>query len=249
MPLAHLFAREVFSFFDQWRILMQAARSFDLARLPNAVLDWIDERIAVRQLVAGLLHVTIPRSAHTYYLGGITLFCFVVQATTGILLALYYQATPESAYDSVLVIMNQLSFGWLIRSVHSWSANLMIVACVLHLLRVVLQGAYKKPREITWMVGMGLLFVTLGFGFTGYLLPWDQRAFWATTVGTEIAGSVPFVGSLIKEFLRGGADVSALTLSRFFGVHMLILPASLAGLLVVHLLVIHQQGLADPEGD
>lgn len=228
---------------------MQVVRSFNIARFPDAVLDWIDERIAIRQLVASSLHVVIPRSAHTFYLGGITLFCFAVQATTGILLALYYQATPGSAYDSVLVIMNQVSFGWLIRSVHSWSANLMIVFCVFHLLRVALQGAYKKPREITWMVGMGLLFVTLGFGFTGYLLPWDQRAFWATTVGTEIAGSVPFVGEFMKDFLRGGADVGASTLSRFFGVHMLVLPATLAGLLGLHLLFVHQQGLADPEGD
>jgi quinol-cytochrome oxidoreductase complex cytochrome b subunit len=228
---------------------MQLGRSFRIAQLPNALLDWVDDRIGIRQLVAAALHVEIPRSAHTFYLGGITLFCFAVQATTGILLALYYQATPESAYDSVLVIMNQVNFGWLIRSVHSWSANLMIIFCVLHLLRVAGQGAYKKPREVTWMVGMGLLFVTLGFGFTGYLLPWDQRAFWATTVGTEIAGSVPFVGDLIKDFLRGGTDVGAATLSRFFGVHMLVLPATLAALLLVHLLIIHQQGLADPEGD
>ncbi len=226
---------------------MQVTRPYRVSDWPTAVVDWVDERIAVRQLVAGLLHVAIPRTAHTYYLGGITLFCFMVQATTGILLALYYQPTPETAYDSVLVIMNRLNFGWLIRSVHAWSANLMIIFCVLHLLRVVIQGAYKKPREMTWMAGMLLLFVTLGFGFTGYLLPWDQRAFWATTVGTEIAGAVPFVGDFIKQFLRGGADVSGQTLSRFFGVHVLILPVALAGLLMLHLLMIHQQGLNDPE--
>lgn len=228
---------------------MQLVRTFSLAHLFTNVLDWLDERTAIRSLVASSLHVVIPRSAHTFYLGGITLFCFTVQATTGILLALNYQATPETAYDSVLFIMNQVTFGWLVRSIHSWSANLMIIFCVLHLLRVVMQGAFKKPREITWMVGMGLLFVTLGFGFTGYLLPWDQRAFWATTVGTEIAGSVPVVGNFIKELMRGGADVSASTLSRFFGVHMLVLPATLVAFLMVHLLLIHQQGLADPEGD
>ncbi len=226
---------------------MQVSRSLNLGHLPDAVVDWVDERIGVRQLVGGLLHVAIPRTAHTYYLGGITLFCFVVQATTGILLALYYQPTPDTAYDSILVIMNQLNFGWLVRSVHSWSANLMIIFCVLHLLRIVIQGAYKKPREMTWMVGMLLLFVTLAFGFTGYLLPWDQRAFWATTVGTEIAGSVPFVGEFIKDFMRGGVDIGAPTLSRFFGVHVLILPVVLLGLLGIHLLIIHQQGLNDPE--
>lgn len=225
------------------------SRTSSPAQLSNGVLAWIEERIPLRAWIAASLHVVIPRTAHTYYLGGITLFCFVVQATTGILLALYYQPTPETAYDSILVIMNQLNFGWLIRSVHAWSANLMIIFCILHLLRIVLQGAYKKPREITWMVGMGLLFITLGFGFTGYLLPWDQRAFWATTVGTEIAGAVPFIGSFVLEFLRGGANVSAATLTRFFGVHVLVLPVALVGLLLFHLLIIHEQGLADPKGD
>lgn len=213
----------------------------------NALIDWVDERIAVRQIVAYALHVEVPRTAHTYYLGGITLFFFVVQAITGILLALYYHPTPESAYDSILFIMNAVNFGWLVRSIHAWGANLMIVFCVLHLLRVAIQGAYRAPREMTWLVGVGLLLLTLGFGFTGYLLPWDERAFWATTVGTQIAGAVPFIGNSIQEFLRGGPDLSALTLSRFFDVHVLVLPVLLAGALGLHLLFIHQQGLADPE--
>jgi menaquinol-cytochrome c reductase cytochrome b subunit len=227
---------------------MQGTRSISAGQRLNLIIDWLDERIGVRGLVAASVHVIIPRSAHTFYLGGITLFFFMVQATTGILLSLYYQPTPETAYDSILYIMNQANFGWLIRSVHAWSANMMIVFCVLHLLRIVIQGAYKKPREITWMVGMGLLGVTMGFGFTGYLLPWDQRAYWATTVGTEIAGSVPFIGAWVRELLRGGSDVSAITLSRFFGVHMLVLPLTLAALVGLHLLIVHQQGLADPEG-
>lgn len=224
---------------------MQATRSAPM-RWIEAVIDWLDERVGLRGLIEASLHVVIPRSAHTFYLGGITLFLFMSQAVTGILLSLYYQPTPDSAYNSILYIMNQVTFGWLIRSVHAWGANLMIIFCVLHMLRVVIQGAYKKPREVTWMVGMLLLFVTLGFGFTGYLLPWDQRAFWATTVGTEIASAVPLIGDSIQAFLRAGSDVSALTLSRFLGVHMLILPATLAALLGVHLLIIHQQGLADP---
>ncbi len=227
---------------------MQATRSVPM-RWINAVIDWFDERMAIRSLIAASLHVVIPRSAHTYYLGGITLFLFASQAITGILLSLYYQPTPEAAYNSILYIMNQVNFGWLIRSVHAWGANLMIIFCILHMLRIIIQGAYKAPREITWMAGMGLLFITLGFGFTGYLLPWDQRALWATTVGTEIASAVPAIGDGIRDFLRAGSDVSALTLSRFLGVHMLILPASLLGLLVVHLLIIHQQGLADPHGE
>lgn len=213
----------------------------------NRLIDWIDVRIGIRQIVAYSLHVSIPRSAHTFYLGGITLFFFIVQAITGILLALYYHPTPEAAYDSILFIMNDVNFGWLIRSIHSWSANLMIVFCVLHLLRVAIQGAYRPPREMTWLVGVGLLLITLGFGFTGYLLPWDERAFWATTVGTQIAGAVPLIGNYIQDFLRGGPDLSALTLSRFFDVHVLVLPASIIGALLLHILFIHQQGLADPE--
>lgn len=224
---------------------MQAIRSAPM-RWIEAVIDWLDERVGLRDLIAASLHVVIPRGAHTFYLGGITLFLFMSQAVTGILLSLYYQPTPESAYNSILYIMNQVTFGWLIRSVHAWGANLMIIFCILHMLRVVIQGAYKKPREVTWMAGMVLLFVTLGFGFTGYLLPWDQRAFWATTVGTQIASAVPFIGNSIQDFLRAGSSVSALTLSRFLGVHMLILPATLVAFLGVHLLIIHQQGLADP---
>ena len=213
----------------------------------NGIIDWIDERVAIRQIVAYSVHVAIPRTAHTYYLGGITMFFFLVQAITGILLALYYHPTPEAAYDSVLFIMNDVNFGWLVRSIHAWGANLMIVFCILHLLRVALQGAYRAPREMTWLVGVGLLLITLGFGFTGYLLPWDERAFWATTVGTQIAGAVPLIGNYIQDFLRSGPDLGALTLSRFFDVHVLILPVSLAGALGIHLLFIHQQGLADPE--
>jgi len=213
----------------------------------NALTEWMDRRVRIREIVGFLLHVTIPRTAHTYYLGGLTFFCFLVQGITGILLTLYYRPTPEAAYDSILFIMNEVSFGWLIRSIHAWSANLMIIFCVLHMLRVVIQGAYRPPREMTWLDGVGLLLLTLGFGLTGYLLPWDERAFWASTITTEIAGSVPLVGGMIREALRGGPELSALTLSRFFGVHVLVLPVLLSGLLGIHLLFLHQQGLADPE--
>jgi ubiquinol-cytochrome c reductase cytochrome b subunit len=208
---------------------------------------WLDLRYKLTALFGALLHVEIPISARTYYLGGITLFFFMVQATTGVLLAIYYQPTPEAAYQSILFIMNQVNFGWLIRSIHSWGANLMILFCVLHLLRVFFQAAYKAPREVTWVVGTGLLVVTLGFGFTGYLLPWDQRAFWATTVGSEIAGALPAVGQELLVFLRGGTEVTARTLSRFFGTHVLVLPLSLVGALLIHLVMVHQQGLADPK--
>jgi quinol-cytochrome oxidoreductase complex cytochrome b subunit len=227
---------------------MSVIRFLSPTRLSRATIEWVDRRTGLREFVATLLDVTIPRSAHTFYLGGLTLFSFAVQVTTGILLTLYYQGTPDNAYSSVLYVMNEVNFGWLVRSVHAWGANLMIIFCILHMLRVVVQGAFKNPREITWMAGMLLLFVTLGFGFTGYLLPWDQRAYWATVVGTEIVGAVPVIGNFILEFLRGGPEVGPLTLSRFYGVHTLVLPIILGALLTVHLFLIHQQGLADPEG-
>jgi quinol-cytochrome oxidoreductase complex cytochrome b subunit len=213
------------------------------------VWDWLDGRYQLTPLMGALLHVEIPRSIKTYYLGGITLFFFMVQVITGILLTLYYQPTPDTAYESVLFIMNEVNFGWLIRSTHAWAANLMVLFCVLHVVRIFFQAAYKAPREMTWAVGFFLLVVTLGFGFTGYLLPWDQRAYWATVVGSEIAGALPLVGEWALTFLRGGTEVTAGTLSRFFGMHVLVLPASLVALLVIHLTFVHQQGLADPTAE
>lgn len=210
------------------------------------MLGWLQARIDLERATGALLHVDIPQGVRTYFLGGTTLFFFGVQAITGILLALYYRPSPENAYQSILFIMNEVRFGWLIRSIHSWSANLMIVTCVLHLLRVYFQGAYKKPRELTWTAGVFLLLITLGFGFTGYLLPWDQRAFWATTVGTDIAGAVPLVGDFMLHFLRVGDSVSGLTLTRFFGIHTLVLPVSIVLFLLAHLALIHEQGLAAP---
>jgi quinol-cytochrome oxidoreductase complex cytochrome b subunit len=212
----------------------------------GGLADWFEQRLRARSLFAALLHVRIPAEARTYYLGGITLFLFGVQVVTGTLLSLYYKPTPDAAYDSVKYITSVVEFGWLIRSVHHWAANGMIIALVLHVLRVFVQGAYKYPRELTWVFGVALLAVTIGFGFTGYLLPWDQKAFWATTVGTEIAKAVPFIGDPLLQLLRGGPDVTDATLSRFFGMHVLVLPLALGGLLVVHLTIVHQLGLASP---
>jgi quinol-cytochrome oxidoreductase complex cytochrome b subunit len=208
--------------------------------------DWVETRLHTRSLLAALLHVRVPRTARTFYFGGITLFLFGVQVVTGTLLALYYKATPDGAYESVRFITSDVSFGWLIRSIHHWAANLMILFLVLHLLRIFFQAAYKFPRELTWLVGVGLLGLTMVFGFTGYLLPWDQKAFWATTVGTEIAGSIPVIGDQILLLLRGGADVGEATLTRFYGIHVLVLPLALGFLTVLHLTFVHQTGLADP---
>ncbi len=209
--------------------------------------SWLERRTGLGALSGALLHVRIPIEARTYYLGGITLFLFGIQVATGTLLALYYKATPDAAYDSVKFITSGVAFGWLIRSVHHWSANLMIIFMVLHVIRIFWQGAYKHRREVLWLFGAGLLVVTIGFGFTGYLLPWDQRAFWATTVGTEIAGGVPVVGNALLQLLRGGQDVTEATLGRFFGMHVLVLPLLLAALVAGHLLIVHHLGLANPK--
>ena len=214
---------------------------------PRGALGWLDEHTRLGPVISASLHVRVPRTANTMYFGGIALFLFVIQATTGTLLSLYFKGTPEAAYKSVQFITSEVNFGWLIRSIHHWGADLMILFVVLHLLRIFFQAAYKYPRQMVWLVGMLLLMVTLGFGFTGYLLPWDQRAYWATVVGTEIAGSVPVIGETLLMLLRGGTDVTGDTMSRFFGIHVLVLPISLAALLGLHMLLVHQLGLASPK--
>jgi quinol-cytochrome oxidoreductase complex cytochrome b subunit len=213
----------------------------------TGIAGWIDDRTRLGPVLGALLHVRVPMTARTFYFGGIALFMFGIQIVTGTLLTLYYKPTPEAAYKSVQFITSDVSFGWLIRSVHHWTANLMILFVALHLVRVFFQAAYKFPREVTWIIGCVLLLVTLGFGFTGYLLPWDQRAYWATVVGTEIAAAVPFVGDALLQFLRGGPDVTGETMSRFFGIHVLVLPLLLGVLVGVHLVLVHQLGLASPK--
>ena len=191
---------------------------------------------------------TVPIHRHTiwYYFGGMTLFLFSVQVVTGILLLLYYRPTAESAFESVQFIMAEVSFGWLIRSIHSWSANLMILTLFIHMASVYLTRAYRRPREATWISGVGLLVVVLGFGFSGYLLPWNKLAFFATQVGTQIVGSVPIVGSFLLKFLRGGENVTGATITRFYAFHVAILPATATALLALHLLLVQLYGMSTP---
>jgi len=190
----------------------------------------------------------VPVHRHTiwYYLGGMTLFLFIVQVGTGILLLFYYRASASEAYESIQFIMTQVKFGWLIRSIHHWAANLMIFALYLHLFSVLMLRAYRPPREITWLSGGGLLIVTLAFGFTGYLLPWNQLAYFATRVGTQIVGSVPLIGEGLLRLLRGGDDVSGATLTRFYAFHAAVLPTLIVGILVVHLYLVQKLGMSTP---
>ena len=206
--------------------------------------DWLDERVGWRTVWEAIFLRKVPKVNWFYTLGSATLFLAANQAVTGILLTIYYVPTPDHAYDSVQYITTQVAMGWLIRGLHHWGASAMVIVVVLHMLRVIFYGAYKYPREVTWVTGVLLLLVVVGFGFTGYLLPWDQKAYWATTVGTRIAGTPPIIGDYLLKIMRGGPDLSAVTLARFFGTHVWVLPVALASLVGVHLYLIIKLGIS-----
>jgi quinol-cytochrome oxidoreductase complex cytochrome b subunit len=210
------------------------------ARLGN----WLDERLDWRQVWEAIFLRKIPKVNWLYTLGSASLFVAINQIVTGILLTIYYVPTPDHAYDSVQYITTQIPAGWLIRGLHHWGASAMVILVVLHMLRVIFYGAYKFPREVTWFSGVFLLLVVIGFGFTGYLLPWDQKAYWATTVGTRITGTPPLIGDWILLIVRGGEELSAITLARFFGVHVWVLPATLLLLLLIHLYLVIKKGIS-----
>lgn len=212
----------------------------------SSVRDWVDERFGLKELLAFVHHKTVPRHRHSYwyFLGGMTLFLFGIQVLTGILLLLYYRPSPNEAFESVQYIMTQVRFGWLIRSIHSWSANLMIFMAIAHMFSVFFLRSYRKPRELTWLSGMLLLFLAMGFGFSGYLLPWNTLSFFATKVGTDIAGQIPLVGKWILVFLRGGEEVSGATLTRFFGFHVAVLPGLATLLVASHLFFVQRFGIS-----
>ncbi len=210
---------------------------------------WLESRLPIGALRDFATHKSVPIHRYTvfYYLGGMALFFFVMQVATGILLMLYYRPSADEAFQSVEFIVSTVPFGWLIRSLHSWSANLMIFFAASHLTSVYFLRAYRAPRELTWVTGVLLFFLLLAFGFSGYLLPWNQLAFFATKVGTDIAGSIPLVGEWLLRFLRGGDRVTGGTLSRFYGWHVAILPALSTALLGIHLLLVQIQGMSVPQ--
>jgi quinol-cytochrome oxidoreductase complex cytochrome b subunit len=210
--------------------------------------NWLDDRLAWRKVWEGIFLRKIPKVNWLYTLGSATLFLAFLQVFTGILLTIYYVPTPDHAYDSVQYITTQVPAGWLVRGLHHWGASAMVVLTVLHMLRVILYGAYKFPREVTWFTGVFLLLVVIGFGFTGYLLPWDQKAYWATIVGTRIAGVAPLVGDWVLLIMRGGEELSAVTLARFYGVHIWVLPAALILLTLFHMYLVIRHGISAVPG-
>lgn len=217
-------------------------------KLMDKLYDWINTRADLDNILEFMKKKTVPYHRHSlwYYVGGMCLYLFIVQVITGILLLLYYKPTAESAFESVQYIMTEVPFGWLIRSVHSYAANLFVGFVFLHMFSVFLLKGYRKPRELTWITGVFLLFIAMGFGFSGYLLPWNQLAYLATNVGTNFAVMVPFIGQSVLEFLRGGPEVTGATLTRFFGLHVAILPGICTVLLGAHLLFVQRLGMSTP---
>ena len=210
----------------------------------QSLYAWLDERLGLNGIYKTVLDRKVPRVNWWFTLGSASLFLFILQAVTGMLLSVYYVPSPESAYDSIQYIMTGVQYGWLIRGIHHWGASVMVIVVFVHMLRTFFYGAYKFPRELTWLTGVVLLLATLGMGFTGYLLPWNQRAYWATTVGTSIAGTVPFIGPWINQVLRGGTDLSAVTLARFFSVHIWWLPVIIGGATGIHLYMVIRLGIS-----
>jgi quinol-cytochrome oxidoreductase complex cytochrome b subunit len=212
--------------------------------------EFCDERLGLAEWIELARHKTVPQHAHSfwYYMGGISLFFFVIQVITGVLLLVYYRPGPE-AYDSVRRITYDIQFGWLIRSSHSWSANLMVLAVFVHMFSVAFMKAYRKPREFGWWSGLVLLGLTMVFGFSGYLLPMDELAYFATKVGLEIPASLPVVGPFLANLIRGGPIVDENTIQRFFTLHVVILPALFMGVLVLHLYLVQRHGNAVPPGE
>jgi quinol-cytochrome oxidoreductase complex cytochrome b subunit len=209
--------------------------------------QWMDERVELTQFLRGFLLRPIPRGVGwRYTLGFASLFVLMNQAATGAILALYYSPTPDHAYDSILYIMNEVTFGSIIRGLHHWGSSAMVALVFIHGALVFWMGAYKYPRELTWIVGVFLLLTVLGLSFTGYLLPWDEKAYWATTVGVNMAGTVPYIGDFVLRVLRGGSELGAMTLTRFYALHTMLLPAVLITLTAVHLFLVVKLGVSVP---
>jgi menaquinol-cytochrome c reductase cytochrome b subunit len=218
---------------------MQQAVTFPLA--------WLEERSGLVGGVRYFLFRRIPADSNWMQtLGSATLTAFIVQAVTGVILAMYYRPTPNDAYKSIQYITDDLTLGWLVRGMHRWGASVFIILMFLHMGRVFLFGAYKYPRELNWIIGVLLLVMGMAEGFTGYLLPWDQTAYWATVVGINLNATAPFLGPFISDFLRGGQEIGTETLSRFYSMHMLLIPGGLIALITLHLYLVIRLGVTSP---
>jgi quinol-cytochrome oxidoreductase complex cytochrome b subunit len=210
-------------------------------------LEWLEERSGLVGGVRYFLFRNVPADINWMQtLGSATLTAFLVQATTGVILAMYYHPDPNTAYESIQHITNDVTLGWLVRGMHRWGASVFIILMFLHMGRVFLFGAYKFPRELNWIIGVLLLATGMFEGFTGYLLPWDNTAYWATVVGININGTAPFLGPFLASILKGGSDIGPDTLARFYSIHMLLIPGALFGLIGLHLYLVVRLGVTSP---
>jgi len=220
----------------------------------QALLRWLESRLEIGPALKRALAKRVPPHvdplrdprALVYCFGGITFLLILLQFLSGIFLALYYVPAPGHAYESVEYIMKEVPLGWFVRGIHHYGASLIIIMVGLHMLRVYFQGAYKPPRDLNWLAGVALLALVIAFGFTGYLLPWNQKGYWGTVVGTEIVGTIPGIGPSLLRLIRGGEQVGALTLSRFFTIHVFILPLATVVLLGVHFFLVRKHGISGP---
>ena len=235
----------------QYKILIQSclnvSQKLDSRKKMSNVYDWFQERLEIQAIADDITSKYVPPHVNIFYcLGGITLTCFIVQVATGFAMTFYYRPTVTEAFASVEYIMTEVNFGWLIRSVHRWSASMMVLNMILHVCRVYLTGGFKKPRELTWVTGVLLASVTVSFGVTGYSLPWDQVGYWACKIVTGVPDAVPLVGGLIVQVLRGGVSVGQSTLTRFYSAHTFVLPVVAAVLMLTHFVMIRKQGISGP---
>jgi ubiquinol-cytochrome c reductase cytochrome b subunit len=213
----------------------------------RTILDWIDSRTGYRALMDRLLLEPLPHGTGWFFTtGSVVTLLVVCQFVTGIGLSMYYVPSPVLAYDSLRYIIDDLPLGWLLHGLHCWGASFLVVAAVVHMTRVFLFGSYKAPREVTWLTGVALFLVILGFSLSGYLLPWDQKAYWATTVTINVARSAPLAGEWIASIMRGGPDLGALTLGRWFSAHVFLLPATLIALISAHIALMRRHGISGP---
>jgi len=211
------------------------------------VIGWLDSRTGASPFLTGMLLRKVPKGTNWFYtLGSATLFAFAMQALTGVFLAMYYVPSSTEAYNSIANLTNDVFLGEFVRGLHKWGATLMIILIFLHMGRTFFFGAYKYPRELNWVIGVVLIILTLVMGLTGYLLPFDQRSYWATIVAMNIAGSGPVVGPYLADFLRAGSEIGATTLPRFYAVHMLLVPGAIIGLIGAHLYLVVKQGTTAP---
>jgi quinol-cytochrome oxidoreductase complex cytochrome b subunit len=212
-----------------------------------SAVDWIDERTSLSGGLRWVMFRKIPKGTNWFYtLGSATLFAFLSQAVTGAFLAMYYDPSAINAYESVRYLTNEVFLGEFVRGMHRWGSSVMVVLIFLHMARVFFFGAYKYPRELNWIIGVVLLVLTMAMSFTGYLLPFDQRSYWATIVGVNINGTAPILGPFLSDFLRGGAEFGATTLSRFYAIHMLLIPGALIALIGAHLYMVARLGTTAP---